>query len=395
MPRNSTNKSLILKDLELLLDHCSFSNTESSILKYLIEKSLENEEISEYHIAIDVLGKKEDFNPAEDSTIRVNVRRLRLKLKEYYLSDEAGAYSVQFSIPKGQYLIEFSTHHKQRLRKRLLTRISIVSLSVLVIILTSLLYQKYKRPGSESISHQGSSPIPGKNPVWKDFSDNGKPTIIVLGDLYFMRMLEEENMFYVRHKDVNSPEEQYELNDERLRNYSLTYIPANFTNIVLRLYQQIKKPDNTVRVALASEFSLDDIANNNVLYLGNFEAMGDLYKIVKQFNARLINNGAGFLFTETGDTIHISNEETQFQKMHSIVLKNQLENESVCMFIMAYNRLGIEVAVNNFTQTDGLSALEEQWQKDKKSSFNFDLVYEFQGVDSSPIYSEIIYFRQH
>ncbi len=395
MFRNVINKSLVLRDLEVLLNYCSFSNTESSILQYLIDKSLENVEISEYHIAIDVLGKNENFDPAEDSTVRVNVRRLRLKLKEYYLGDDAGAYSVQFSIPKGHYLIEFSTDHKRILKKRLMTRISIVLLSVLVILLTFLLYQKNKRSASESKSYQESLSISGKNPVWKDFSDNGRPTIIVLGDLYFMRMLEDENMFYIRHKDVNSPKEQFELNDDRLRNYTLTYTPANFTDIVLRLYQQIKKPDNSVRVALASEFSLDDMVNNNVLYLGDFEAMGNLYKIVKQFNARLINNGTGFLFTETGDTIHLSNEETQFQKMHTIVLKNQLENESVFMFIMAYNRLGIEVAVNNFTGDEGISALDELYSKEKTSNLYFDLVYQFQGVDSSPLYSNIIYFNQH
>lgn len=83
MQKGIKYRSLINNNLEHILIHISFSNTEKKILQYLTEKSLQNEEISEYHLATDVLGKNEDCDPAFDSAVRVNVRRLRLKLKEY------------------------------------------------------------------------------------------------------------------------------------------------------------------------------------------------------------------------------------------------------------------------------------------------------------------------
>src|SRR6516164_3754534 len=61
---------------------------------------------SEYHIAFEALGRKEDFNPVEDATIRVNVHNLRKRLKEFYESDGKD-HSIQIQVPVGGYAPEF------------------------------------------------------------------------------------------------------------------------------------------------------------------------------------------------------------------------------------------------------------------------------------------------
>src|ERR1700687_6162120 len=45
--------------------------------------------LKEYEIATEVFHRPADFDPQLDSTIRVQARRLRLKLAEYYGSDGA------------------------------------------------------------------------------------------------------------------------------------------------------------------------------------------------------------------------------------------------------------------------------------------------------------------
>ena len=63
--------------------------------------------LSEYAIGVDVLGRKPDFDPKTDATVRVQVSRLRLRLKEYY-ANEGLAAQRRFSIPAGAYRLECS-----------------------------------------------------------------------------------------------------------------------------------------------------------------------------------------------------------------------------------------------------------------------------------------------
>lgn len=65
------------------------------------------EPLSEYAIGVDVLGRKPDFDPKTDATVRVQVSRLRQRLKEYYAGEGQSA-ERRFSIPPGAYRLECS-----------------------------------------------------------------------------------------------------------------------------------------------------------------------------------------------------------------------------------------------------------------------------------------------
>ena len=61
------------------------------LLNYLAEQALNGgnpEDLTERAIGQAVFGKPADYSPTEDSTVRVHVRQLRLKLHEYF--DTAG-----------------------------------------------------------------------------------------------------------------------------------------------------------------------------------------------------------------------------------------------------------------------------------------------------------------
>ncbi|HVJ07224.1 MAG TPA: hypothetical protein VM554_02475 [Acidisarcina sp.] len=75
------------------------------LLRYLVERAITNhpEDLSETHIGQAVFGKRPDYSPTEDSTVRVHVRQLRLKLHEYF--DVAGREeSILLEIPKGGFV---------------------------------------------------------------------------------------------------------------------------------------------------------------------------------------------------------------------------------------------------------------------------------------------------
>ena len=81
------------------------------LLYFLAEKATADAEYSakEYEIATIVFGRKANFDPRTDSSVRVQVARLRAKLIEYYNSDGADE-DVQIEIPKGAYRLQYVTN---------------------------------------------------------------------------------------------------------------------------------------------------------------------------------------------------------------------------------------------------------------------------------------------
>ena len=74
------------------------------LLTYVCSKYFEGaaEQIKEYNIAVDALGRPPDFDQKRDSIVRVEAHRLRKRLREYYDSDGAD-HPVRIEIPPGQY----------------------------------------------------------------------------------------------------------------------------------------------------------------------------------------------------------------------------------------------------------------------------------------------------
>lgn len=75
------------------------------LLRYLVKHRDEN--VSEYAIGVEALGRKPDFDPKTDSTTRVQISRLRQRLKDYY-AEEGKADTLRISIPVGQYRVELT-----------------------------------------------------------------------------------------------------------------------------------------------------------------------------------------------------------------------------------------------------------------------------------------------
>lgn len=78
-------------------------------LDYIASKAIEGQSdaIKEYTIGKELLGRTEDYDPRVDTVVRVQARRLREKLKEYY--DHEGAHDdILVVIPKGHYVPQFS-----------------------------------------------------------------------------------------------------------------------------------------------------------------------------------------------------------------------------------------------------------------------------------------------
>src|SRR5262245_44955176 len=78
----------------------------SRFLSHLVELSLAGNAnaLTEYSLGVDVFDRGESFDPVTDTIVRVQARRLRSKLEQYYKT-EGTEDRVVVELPKGQYTV--------------------------------------------------------------------------------------------------------------------------------------------------------------------------------------------------------------------------------------------------------------------------------------------------
>ncbi len=77
-------------------------------LRHVVDATLadQSERLKESVLGIEFFQRGNDFDPRLDPIVRVEARRLRARLEEYY-SGEGASHSVQIEIPRGAYVPVF------------------------------------------------------------------------------------------------------------------------------------------------------------------------------------------------------------------------------------------------------------------------------------------------
>lgn len=100
----------IRQQLEKILASPEFQSAPMlrDFLRFVVEKTLSGhaQEIKGYTVAIEVMGRKADFDAAKDTIVRIQGGRLRRALERYYLTI-GGQDPIRIDIPKGAYVPAF------------------------------------------------------------------------------------------------------------------------------------------------------------------------------------------------------------------------------------------------------------------------------------------------
>lgn len=98
------------RQLERVLASSGFFRNErlSRFLRFVVERHLEgrDSEIKESLLAVEVFGRRPDYDPRQDPIVRTEAGRLRARLSEYYLG-EGKDDSLVIDLPKGGYVPVF------------------------------------------------------------------------------------------------------------------------------------------------------------------------------------------------------------------------------------------------------------------------------------------------
>jgi len=146
------------------------------------------EEITEFLIATTVFGKGPQFDPSDDSLVRVQAREIRRRLREYY-QNEGAASRIVLDIPVGSYLPAFTeVALPAKAGPRASLRASWVMIGVTALICAALLLaaDHERRLLLQTSKSAGRTPDTTPNPsltsLWKRFLDSDVSTLLVVSN---------------------------------------------------------------------------------------------------------------------------------------------------------------------------------------------------------------------
>jgi len=271
------------QQIDNIIKSHSLRSSESlcKLLQYLAKQSLDHPDapLKEYQIATEVYGRHADFDPTSDSTIRVQAGRLRLKLAEYYAT-EGAADPILVKIPKGSYHLIFEARpidphaQPQTVRQtvppheapgtvvetvstgwRVAAVLLLVSLIVSLTVLGGLLWDR-RQP--ERAIASPSEPL-AAGPLaafWRPFTSGTDEPWVIYSNAAFVGRPETGMRYYNSREDSKSAVyDRYTGVGEVLAIHALDDAFAALGRRIL--------------VKRGSLFTLDDVKNNNLIFVGS------------------------------------------------------------------------------------------------------------------------------
>ena len=278
------------------------SRSYARLLEFLVDCSSKGRTPKELEIAMEVFGKGADFDPSQDSMVRVYAHNLRQKLEHYYAT-EGRAEPLQVSLARGEYRVsllaaggeapviepapqpaaalpppEPATRRAESRGRYAAAAVALLALGALL----GLAIDALRAPAPTLPETVAASPI------WQSLLDDDLPVLFVVGDYYIFGELDEQGNVerLVRDFGVNSSKELDELimydTDlvGRYMDLDLTYLPRGSAFALLDVLRVVYTADKTVRVVTMSELNVADIKSNHVVYLGFISGLDKLEEFV-------------------------------------------------------------------------------------------------------------------
>jgi hypothetical protein len=271
----------LFQQIENIIKSHSLRGSESlcKLLHYLAQQSLYHPEapLKEYQIATEVYGRPADFDPQSDSTIRVQAGRLRLKLAEYY-AGEGAADPIVVKIPKGSYHLTFEAKaaaaplqpvalpsreplaakplvEAAARRWRIAAFMLLAGLVISLIVLGSVLWNR-KRPDPATAVPSASRPLGSLADFWRPFTTGDEEPWVIFSNAAFVGRPETGMRYYNSGRDSKSTVfDQYTGVGEVLAIHALD--------------DAFDALGRKIRVKRGSLFTLDDVKNNNLIFVGS------------------------------------------------------------------------------------------------------------------------------
>lgn len=264
------------------------------LFDYLYTCHLAGKSPKEFEIAVEGLGRGDDFDVTQDALVRVYIHKLRRKLQDYY-QDAGKDELAHLAVPKGEYRLVLvaarddkplpaddgdeelaptpTPEHRRRLRGPFLIGLAIS------LLLNLLLVGRWAIDGPLSPEGRVCS-----SSLWQPLFADDRPITLVVGDYYIFAEADERETVrrLVRDFDINGPMDLATYLQTRPKQASrvfdvgLSYIPTSAGYALTRLGAVLSSQGKKPRVLLASELTQEVVRNSHIVYVGHLSGLGPL-----------------------------------------------------------------------------------------------------------------------
>jgi len=271
----------LFQQIDNIIKSHSLRGSESlcKLLQYLAKQSLDHPDapLKEYQIATEVYGRPAGFDPQSDSTIRVQAGRLRLKLAEYY-AGEGSADPILVKIPKGSYHLIFEARPVELppqtqtaplreplprsvvdesvlARWRIAAILLLAGLVTTLIVLGSLLWNR-KLPEPMMAAPSAPRTAGSLAAFWRPFTSGDDEPWVIFSNAAFVGRPETGMRYYSPRQDSKSTVHDH-------------YTGVGEVLAIHALDDAFGTLGRRIRVKRGSLFTLDDVRNNNLIFVGS------------------------------------------------------------------------------------------------------------------------------
>ena len=279
------------------------SRSYGRLLEFLVDCAVAGRTPKELEIAMEVFGRGADFDPSQDSMVRVYAHNLRQKLEHFYATT-GRSEARQLQLARGEYRISLAAGDDAAkaaapevaapvpppaaaaepvVAPKARWRVAAAGAALLALGVALgvgiTLQQAPALPAATAVAH---------SPIWSDMLDDDLPILLVVGDYYIYGELDDHGDVtrLVRDFSVGSSRELDELmkNDATLMarylDLDLTYLPTGSAAALLDVLRVLYTSNKPVRVVSMSEMNEADLKSSHVIYVGYISALNKLEDFV-------------------------------------------------------------------------------------------------------------------
>jgi len=385
-----------------ILNNKDFKKSSRSVhlLKFLYEKAIQGVDVNEFVLG-DELFKNNYDHSNSDSKVRVYMHYLRKKLNAYY-KEEGKSETLHVAIPKGQYNLSFivaKTNKEENTGISKLGNVTVLLKYASLLLIGAVL---------GILIHTYGSKIFKKTYCWETFFDKNANNLCVVGDLTVVSTTHNEKRIFSHHPDFKTESDfvSYIQNHPQPE-----FSPVDFSFMtkmapigVKKLTHWFDANDQDFSIRMEKSFEMDELRDNNIIFMGNFRLMAGLKNIFlsnsKMFT--LAQNDSRIMSVK-GDArkIHQTKypdyhwEKNQFGKKgnnvfveYAMVSYMKLDNNQEALFFSSNHDIGVIATINRFTDPDWIHKFYREHQFSSNAQFN--ALFKVTGLERSAVRCELV-----
>ena len=405
------------------------SRSYARLLEFLVECARSGRTPKELEIAMEVFGRGADFDPSQDSMVRVYAHNLRQKLEHYYATTGRNE-SRQLLLSRGEYRISLAESDEPaetaepqapvapvpvppaavpEQPRSVFTRWRLAASGAALLVLGLALGAAIV---IESEPAQPASVAVAKSPIWADMLDDDLPILVVVGDYYIYGELDEHGDVtrLVRDFNVGSSAELDELmkNDttlmSRYMDLDLTYLPTGSAFALLDLLKVLYTSNKSVRVVSMSEMNEADLKSSHVIYVGYISALDKLEDFV--FASSTLTIGYTYDELRNMDTGEIYTSEAGFPEVnhnyrdYAFISTFPGPGGNQIMIVSGTRDAGLMQAAHALADPMFVASMEQQRpDTGKNQPPSFEMLYEVTGygrtnLDAMLVHTAALNYQQ-